>query len=80
MKNKKEEIEKPIILQLEETRIEMVNLINKSDLPYFIVIPMLEDLLRQLRELNQKQYEEERRNYEEQLKEMEEKNVQKKNK
>ena len=46
--------------------------INNCQLPMFVIEPILQDLLDQVRTAAQKQYESDKRQYEEQLKEVQE--------
>lgn len=75
MKNEENsKIEKPTILKIEEFRDKLAICINSSELASYDVIPIVEDFLNQLRQLNAQFYESEKQRYESQLKEMEEKN------
>ncbi len=83
MKEKNEEkkkIEKPTILKIEELREKLAKDINESRLASYNSIPILEDFLNQLRQLNAQLYESEKQSYEEQLKELEVENVDSKTK
>lgn len=74
MKNKEnQKIEKPTILKIEEFKEKQAKILNESELASFVLIPIMEDFLNQLRQLNAQFYESEKQRYESQLKE-EEKN------
>lgn len=63
---------KPITLQVEEFKQKIVQLINNSKLPAFIIRPIIIDINNQLVQLEQAQYEADLKEY----KEKEEKDVQ----
>lgn len=73
MKNKEEkkEIEKPIIVVLRETEESIVNSINSSKLPNFILRPMIEKIYNQIVQNEVNEYNLSKEQYEEQLKEKE---------
>ena len=41
-------MEKPIDLKIEDTKYEIINIINKSNLPAFILEPIFKDIYNQL--------------------------------
>ena len=47
-----------IIIKQREFRTQLVNLINDSSLPAFIIKPILEDLLSQINKIDEDQYQE----------------------
>ena len=65
-------IVKPITLIRQEFVDTLVDEINNCQLPMFVIEPILQDLLDQVRTVAQKQYELDKRQYEEQLKEVQE--------
>lgn len=65
-------IVKPITLIRQEFVDTLVDEINNCPLPMFVIEPILQDLLDQVRTAAQKQYEADKKQYEEQLKEIEE--------
>ena len=65
-------IVKPITLIRQEFVDALVEEINNCPLPMFVIEPILQDLLGQVRTAAQKQYEADKKQYEEQLKEIEE--------
>ena len=65
-------IVKPITLIRQEFVDTLVEEINNCQLPMFVIEPILQDLLDQVRVAAQKQYEADKAQYEEQLKEVEE--------
>ena len=67
---------KPISLMVEETKLNIVNEINKSTLPPFCIKTILIDLLSQVNNLEQKEI----LYYQENLKKEEQKNDKKNNK
>ena len=58
-------IEKPIILKLKELEEEIIKLINSSEIPAFILKPMIEKICRQLEILEEQEYLKEKENYKE---------------
>ena len=60
--NKK--IEKPTILLIEDFKNGLANLINNSNLPTFIIEPILKDFLNETRIIINRQYEAEKAQYE----------------
>ena len=65
-------IVKPVTLIRQEFVDTLVEEINNCQLPMFVIEPILQDLLDQVRTAAQKQYELDKKQYEEQLKEVEE--------
>ena len=65
-------IVKPVTLIRQEFIDTLVDEINNGQLPMFVIEPILQDLLDQVRTAAQKQYESDKRQYEEQLKEVQE--------
>lgn len=65
-------IVKPVTLIRQEFIDTLVDEINNCQLPMFVIEPILQDLLDQVRTAAQKQYESDKRQYEEQLKEVQE--------
>ena len=65
-------IVKPITLIRQEFVDTLVEEINNCQLPMFVIEPILQDLLDQVRSAAQKQYEADKKQYEEQLKEVQE--------
>jgi len=65
-------IVKPITLIRQEFVDTLVEEINNCQLPMFVIEPILQDLLDQVRTAAQKQYEADKAQYEAQLKEVEE--------
>lgn len=65
-------IVKPVTLIRQEFVDTLVEEINNCPLPMFVIEPILQDLLDQVRTSAQKQYEADKKQYEEQLKEIEE--------
>ena len=65
-------IVKPVTLIRQEFIDTLVDEINNCQLPMFVIEPILQDLLDQVRTAAQKQYEVDKKQYEEQLKEVEE--------
>ena len=63
---------KPITLIRQEFVDALVEEINNCQLPMFVIEPILQDLLDQVRVMAQKQYEADKSQYEEQLKSIEE--------
>lgn len=59
---------KPANLIVEETKEELVKVINESGLPPFLVEPILKDIYNQVTVLKQKELEESKKSYEESLK------------
>lgn len=62
-----EKIEKPITLIRQEFIDTLSNTINNSNLPLFIVEPILRDIYLEVKSLSQKQYEIEKAEYESKL-------------
>ena len=67
------EIKKPTILQLKETEDAIVNIINSSGLPAFILRRFVDKILRQLEELEQRELIEETARYNKMIEETNEK-------
>lgn len=65
---------KPANLILEETKDNIINTINESGLPAFLLEPILKDLHDQISILKQKELEKSKREWEESLKKEKEKN------
>ena len=65
-------IVKPVTLIRQEFIDTLVDEINNCQLPMFVIEPILQDLLDQVRTAAQKQYEVDKKQYEEQLKEVQE--------
>lgn len=65
-------IVKPITLIRQEFVDTLVEEINNCQLPMFVIEPILQDLLDQVKAMVQKQYEADKAQYEAQLKEVEE--------
>lgn len=65
-------IVKPVTLIRQEFVDTLVDEINNCPLPMFVIEPILQDLLDQVRTAAQKQYEADKRQYEEQLNAVEE--------
>ena len=63
---------KPVTLIRQEFVDALVEEINNCQLPMFVIEPILQDLLDQVRTAAQKQYESDKKQYEEQLKEVQE--------
>ena len=62
-----------LILNERKFKEEIINIVNNSNLPAFIIKPFLQDLLRQIDTLEQKQYEEAKKAEEEKQKKEQEK-------
>lgn len=60
-------IEKPLIMILGETEEKIVSIINETNLPAFILKPMLERILNQIQNLEQHEKEEAIRIYNQEL-------------
>lgn len=65
---------KPANLIVEETKDNIINIINESGLPAFLLEPILKDLHDQTSILKQKELEKSKREWEESLKKEKEKN------
>ena len=61
------EINKPIIVAREEFRSNLVNLINTSGLPIYVIEPVLNDILSEVVRVSQLQYQKELKQYQEAL-------------
>lgn len=64
----KEKIEKPITVVRQEFIETITSVINNSNLPLFIVEPILRDIYLEVKTLSQKQYETDKEEYENKLK------------
>lgn len=71
-----ENIEKPMILARQEFINKLVEDINGSGLPMFVVEPILRDVYAEVKTMIQKQYEAELAQYESQMQEMQMNNEQ----
>lgn len=70
---------KPANLIVEETKENIVKLINESGLPPFLVEPILKDLYNQISILKQQELEQSKKQYEDSIKQEEKKKGVKKN-
>ena len=70
---------KPANLIVEETKENIVKLINESGLPPFLLEPILKDLYNQINILKQQELEQSKKQYEDSLKQEKEKKGVKKN-
>lgn len=70
---------KPANLIVEETKENIVKLINESGLPPFLLEPILKDLYNQINILKQQELEQSKKQYEDSLKQEEKKKGAKKN-
>lgn len=61
-------MEKPITVIYEEFKNELASLINNSGLPAFVVEPVLQDYLNEIKMIKERQYQIEKAQYEESLK------------
>ncbi len=61
-------IEKPTVLVAEEIRQSIIDLLNNSKLPAFILEPILKEIYTDLKVAKNKEYEYQKRQYEEELK------------
>ena len=59
-----EQFQKPMSVAKEDLIMEMVEAINRSTLPMFMVESVVRDLYMEVKDLAQKQYEQEREQYE----------------
>lgn len=64
----KEKIEKPITVVRQEFIETITSVINNSNLPLFIVEPILRDIYLEVKSLSQRQYETDKEEYENKLK------------
>ena len=62
------EIKKPTILKLKETEEKLIQVINNSELPSFILKPIIEKILKQIELLEEQEFINETNNYNELLK------------
>jgi hypothetical protein len=69
MENKN--IEKPITLIKEEFTQELIQLVNNSKLPMFVIEPILKDVLTEVHSVTLQQLEADKKNYQESLKSIE---------
>lgn len=58
-------MEKPTILKLKETESQIIKILNMSEIPAFVLKPMIEKIYRELEVLEQQEYEKEKEKYEE---------------
>lgn len=65
---------KPITIKRDEFKSSIITIINHTDLPAVLMIDILEDVLRAVKDLNIKQEQEERATWEKSLKNEETKN------
>lgn len=70
---------KPANLLVEETKENIVKIINESGLPPFLVEPIIKDLYNQVNNLKQQELEQSKKQYEDSLKQEEKKKGAKKN-
>ena len=70
---------KPANLIIEETKENLVKVINESGLPPFLLEPILKDLYNQINILKQQELEQSKKQYEDSLKREEKKKGAKKN-
>ena len=70
---------KPANLIIEETKENLVKVINESGLPPFLLEPVLKDLYNQISILKQQELEQSKKQYEDSLKQEKEKKGAKKN-
>ncbi len=70
---------KPANLIIEETKENLVKVINESGLPPFLLEPVLKDLYNQISILKQQELEQSKKQYEDSLKQEEKKKGVKKN-
>lgn len=61
-------MEKPISVIYEEFKQDLASLINNSGLPAFVVEPVLQDYLSEIKAIKERQYQVEKAQYEESLK------------
>lgn len=73
----KTNIEKPLALKKEDLQNNLINLINNSGLPLFIVEYILKDLLQEIRTLNEQWVNSEKLRYQAALDELEKENSKK---
>ena len=66
----KKNIEKPILLRREEFINNIIQLINESQLPVFIIEYILKDVLKEVYTATQQQYESEKMAYKKQMDEL----------
>jgi hypothetical protein len=67
----KSNFEKPITVVRQEFIDGLINYVNNSSLPLFVIEPILRDIYMEVKAMSQKQYESEKMQYENSLKEME---------
>lgn len=60
-------IAKPVTLVRRELIDKLVEVINESQLPMFVITPILENLLDEVKSVEQKEYEADKAQYEQQL-------------
>ncbi len=61
------EVVKPTILKVEETRRNLIDVINNANLPPFIIEPIVYRLYEEIKETVTREYEAEKKKYEETL-------------
>lgn len=61
-------LDKPATLLQREFKTAIVTAINESGLPAFVIVPVLEQALAEVRGIEEQQYQEDLRKYEETLK------------
>lgn len=62
-----ENIAKPVTLVRRELIDKLVEVINESQLPMFVITPILENLLDEVKSVEQEEYETDKAQYEQQL-------------
>jgi hypothetical protein len=62
-------MEKPVSIKVQELKEELVDLINDSGLPAFIVEPIVKDIYEQIIQAKNQEYTKDKENYENSLKE-----------
>lgn len=60
--------EKPVTLRQREFVDKIVNAINDSELPAFVIVPVLEQALAEVKQIEEQQYEADKAAYEEEIK------------
>jgi hypothetical protein len=60
-------MEKPTIIKLKETEQQIIEVINKCEIPVFVLKPTIEKILMQLELLEKQEYETELKRYNETL-------------
>ncbi len=64
-------IKKPTILVVEETRQSIIKLVNDSNLPAFMIEPILREIYDEVQEAKVNEYKSQKKSYEEKLAESE---------